>query len=151
MQGQMPMQGQMMGSMGPGNMAGVAMPGPQMMQQMMMQGQGHMAGLPYDHIEGRIAYIHAELHIKEAQMPAWTEFANALHANAKRIDEANAAQAQATNKSVADRLDDQERWLAVRLESVRALKPAYAQLYAVLDDKHKKMADELIAPYVGIR
>jgi hypothetical protein len=149
MQGQMPMQGQMIGAMGPGNVA--AMPGPQMMQQMMMQGQGYMAEVPYEHIEGRIAYGHAELHINEAQMPTWTEFANALRANAKRIAEAKAAQAQGTNKSVADRLDDQERWLAVRLENVRALKPAYAKLYAVLDDKHRKMADELIVPYIGVR
>jgi len=134
------MPGQMSGAMGPG-----ATMGPQMMQMMM---HGRMADLPADHIEGRIAYLHAELKITEAQMPAWTEFANVVRANAKRIAEAQKAPQQTTT---ADRLDNQERWLTARLESVKALKPAYAKLYAALDDSQKKTADELIAPHMGIR
>ena len=121
--------------------------GPQMMQMMM---QGHMADLPSDHIEGRIAYLHAELQITEAQMPAWTEFANVLRANAKRIAEVQKSP-QRTTTTAADRMDDQERWLAARMESVRALKPAYTKLYAALDDKQKKIADELLAPHMGMR
>ena len=148
MQSQMPgpgmQQGQMPGAMG--SMMGPNM-GPQMMQMMM---QGHMADLPADHIEGRIAYLHAELKITEAQMPAWTEFANVLRANAKRMAEAQKAQPQAATTTAADRLDDQERWLTARVESVRALKPAYAKLYAALDDKQKKIADELLTPHMGI-
>lgn len=137
------MQGEMPGTMGSGTMMG-----PQMMQMMM---QGRMMDLPTDHIEGRIAYLHAELKITEAQMPAWTEFANVLRANAKRVEEAQKAQPQRTTTTAADRLDDQERWLAVRLESVKALKPAYAKLYAVLEDKQKKIADELVTPHMGVR
>ncbi len=139
------MQGQMPG-MGPGGMPAQSM-GPQMMQMIM---QGHMADLPSDHIEGRIAYLHAELKITEAQMPAWTEFANVLRANAKRIAEVQKAP-QRTTATAADRMDDQERWLTARLESVRALKPAYVKLYTVLDDKQKKIADELLAPHMGMR
>ncbi|MBI2738999.1 MAG: Spy/CpxP family protein refolding chaperone [Rhodospirillales bacterium] len=139
------MQGQMPG-MGPSGVPAQSV-GPQMMQMMM---QGHMADLPWDHIEGRIAYLHAELQITEAQMPAWTEFANVLRANAKRIAEVQKAP-QRTTTTAADRMDDQERWLTARLESVRALKPAYVKLYAALDDKQKKIADELLAPHMGMR
>lgn len=128
------MQGQMMG--------------PQMMQMMM---QGRMMDLPTDHIEGRIAYLHAELKITDAQMPVWTEFATVMRANAKRIEDAQKTQPQRTTASAADRLDNQERWLTVRLESVKALKPAYAKLYAALDDKQKKVADELLTPHMGVR
>lgn len=137
------MQGQVAGPMGPG-----AMMGPQMMQMMM---QARMMDLPTDHIDGRIAYLHAELKITEPQMPAWTELANVMRTNAKRVEDAQKGQPQRTTATAADRLDDQERWLTVRLESVRALKPAYAKLYAVLDDKQKKIANELIAPHMGIR
>jgi hypothetical protein len=137
------MQGQVAGPMGPG-----AMMGPQMMQMMM---QVRMMDLPTDHIDGRIAYLHAELKITEPQMPAWTEFANVMRTNAKRVEDAQKGQPPRTTATAADRLDDQERWLTVRLESVKALKPAYAKLYAALDDKQKKIANELIAPQMGIR
>jgi hypothetical protein len=137
------MQGQMAGPMGPG-----AMMGPQMMQMMM---QARMMDLPTDHIDGRIAYLHAELKITEPQMSAWTEFANVMRTNAKRVEDAQKGLPQRTTATAADRLDDQERWLTVRLESVKALKPAYAKLYAALDDKQKKIANELIAPHMGIR
>lgn len=139
MQGQMP--DMMSGTMGPGT-------SPQMMQVMM---HGHVADLPSEHIEGRIAFLHAELQIKEPQMPAWTEFANVLRANAKRIGEAQKAQPLQGAVSATDRLDQQERWLSARLESVKALKPAYTKLYAALDDKQKKIADELVTPHMGIR
>lgn len=141
----MQMQGQM-----PGGMAGTAGPnmGPQMMQTMPMTMQGHMIDLPADHIEGRIAYLHAELKITDAQMPAWTEFANVLRANAKRIEEAQKAQAQRTTTTAADRLDDQERWLTARLENVKALKPTFTKLYAALDDSQKKIGDELFGPHM---
>jgi hypothetical protein len=35
-----------------------------------------------DHVEGRIAYLKAELKITEAQMPQWNAFADALRSNA---------------------------------------------------------------------
>lgn len=138
------MQSQMPGAMG--GMMGQNM-GPQMMQMMM---QGHMADLPWEHIDGRIAYLHAELKITEAQMPAWTEFANVLRANAKRMADLQKAQPQRTTTTAADQLDDQERWLTARLESVKALRPAYAKLFAVLDDGQKKIASELLVPHMGI-
>lgn len=127
-----------MGGMGPGMMMGPANP----MMQMMMQGR--MGGMS-NYVEGRIAFLHAELKITEAQMPAWHEFANVLRANAKRVADARAAQPHQLGPSFIDRLDDQERWMSVGLESVRALKPAYAKLYGTLDDKQKKTADEILS------
>lgn len=134
MPGQMGGMGQ---SMMPGMMMGSGMTGDSMMPMMM---QGRMDA----YVEGRIAFLQAELRITDAQMPAWHEFANVLRANGKRAAEARAAQPQRTGTSVADRLDDQERSLSVRLENVRALKPAYAKLYAALDDKQKKTADDVM-------
>lgn len=125
-------------------MGGSGMQGGSMMQMPMMR-QGSMLDVPSDYIEGRIAFMHAELRITDAQMAAWTEFANVLRANAKRSAEAHGAKGQQAPATTADRLDEQERRLAARLEGVRALKAAYGKLYAALDDKQKKTADELMA------
>lgn len=143
MHGEKGMQNQ--GAQGaPGGMQGGSMMQMPMMQMPMMR-QGSMLDVPSDYIEGRIAFMHAELRVTDSQMAAWTEFANVLRANAKRSADAHGAKGQQAAATTADRLDEQERRLAARLEGVRALKAAYVKLYAVLDDKQKKTADELMA------
>jgi LTXXQ motif family protein len=58
-----------------GNM-GQMMP---MMRQMMMGQQGGMGmGMPFEHVEGRIAFLKAELKITDAQAPQWNAFAETL-------------------------------------------------------------------------
>lgn len=130
-----------------GTMSGMVGSGTQggSMMQMRMMRQGSMLDVPSDYIEGRIAFMHAELRITDAQMAAWTEFANVLRANAKRSAETHGAKGNQAAATTADRLDEQERRLAARLEGVRALKIGYGKLYATLDDKQKKTADELMA------
>jgi len=140
-----PAMSRQMGGMGQGMMMGSGMPGGPMMPMMMMQGRiGDMA----EYVEGRIAFLQAELRVTDAQMPAWHELANVLRANGKRALETRAAQPQRNGTSFANRLDDQELWLSVRLEGIRALKPAYAKLYAVLDDRQKKVADDVMSMLV---
>src|SRR6516165_8683561 len=54
------------------------------MPMMKMIGLG-MAAI--DHIEGRIAFLRAELNITEAQASAWNAFADAMRTNAKKLAE----------------------------------------------------------------
>lgn len=112
---------------------------------------GTMIDLPTDRIEGRIAFLHAELRITEAQMAVWTELATVIRANAKRMSEAQGPHQQAAAPSAIARLDSHERWLVARLESVRALKAAYAKLHAVLDENQRKVGDQLVVHQMGIR
>lgn len=143
------------GMMGGGSNAGMpaqaggmmSMQGGSPMMQMMRARGGDM---PTDRIEGRIAYLHAELRITEAQMAAWKEVAAALRANAKRLTEAKSDEGQKANASLLERADAQERLLAARLESIRVLKSATAKLYLMLDDAQKRSAEELMAPYLSI-
>lgn len=132
------------GMQGMGMMGSQGTPG---MMQMMMQRR--MADIPSDRIDGRIAFLRAELRITPAQTAAWTDVENALRANAKRVADMQPASGQGAT-SALDRADQQERMLALRLDVLRALKPAYAKLYAVLDDSQKKTADELMPPYLGL-
>ncbi|MCK6454084.1 MAG: Spy/CpxP family protein refolding chaperone [Alphaproteobacteria bacterium] len=123
---------------------------------MMMHGRGMGAMHMFDRIEGKIAFLRAELKIADAQAPAWNALADALRASAKRIADARAATTPAATGgspptlTIPERLDRHERRLAAHLESVRAIKAALAPLYAALSDEQKKTAEELLRPHMGM-
>jgi hypothetical protein len=116
----------------------------------------NMMGPAIDRIEGRIAFLRAELNITEAQASAWNAFADAMRTNAKKLREvrasmmpqADAGQQQAP--TMAERLGQEERWLLARLEGTRALKSAVTNLYGTLSEDQKKTANELLAPQMGM-
>ena len=153
MMGDMPMMN-MMGRMR--DMMGGGMPMMNMMGMMrMMEMMGpDMAAI--DHIEGRIAFLRAELNITEAQASAWNAFADAMRTNAKKLAEVRASMmarpdaAQQQALTMSERLGQQERWLVARLEGTRALKSAVTNLYGTLSEDQKKIANELLAPQMGM-
>jgi hypothetical protein len=149
--------GAMMGGrIGPGPM-GYGMMGYGVGYGMMGYGMGYgMMGGPFvafDHVEGNIAFLRAELGITDAQNGPWNEFAAVLRENAKRLTELRAFMTGTVNAgalpSLDRRLDVQERVLATRLDNVRAIKAPAAKLYAVLSGDQKKTADQLLPAYVG--
>ena len=87
-----------------------APPSPMMptMMRMMQAGMmppGGMGGMPFDHIEGHIAFLKAELGIADAQLPRWNAFADALRRGAKDMKTAMTSMMQgghANNRSRAD-------------------------------------------------
>jgi LTXXQ motif family protein len=128
-----------------------------MMRSMGMMGPGTAGAMAtIERVEGRIAFLRAELKISEAQASAWNAFADALRANAQKLGQVRAAmmpQPGSTTPQVptlVERLDLQERWLAARLEGIRAIKAAFTTLYATLSDDQKKTAGELLAPHMGM-
>jgi len=135
-------------------MSGMPMMHMGMMRMMGMMGSG--SGMStIDHIEGRIAFLRAELKITDAQMSAWNAFADALRANAKKLGEVRAAVMPRSGAgqqplTLADRLDLQEQWLVARLEGIRTIKPAFVSLFSTLTDEQKKTANELLAPHMGM-
>lgn len=153
--GNMPMMGMM-------NDMKNMMSGMSMMHTMgMMQTIGMMvpgiAGMDaIDRIEGRIAFLRAELKITDSQADAWNGFADALRANAKKLGEVRAsmmpksADAQRQVSTLAGRLDLQEQWLIARLEGIRTMKSAFTKLNATLSDDQEKTANDLLAPHMGM-
>jgi hypothetical protein len=118
---------------------------------MMGQMQGRMAGGAIEHAEGNIAFVRAELKITAAQGKAWDDYAAALRANAKQLNELAAELAKApAAASPVDRIALQEKALAARLEVARRTKPALAALYAALSDEQKKAFNQLAAPGMGM-
>jgi hypothetical protein len=124
-----------------------------MMRMMEMMGPGMTA---IDRIEGRIAFLRAELNITEAQASAWNAFADAIRTNAKKLAEVRASMmpqpdaGQQQAPTVAERLDQQERSLVARLEGTRALKSAVTNLYGTLSEDQKMTANELLEPQMGM-
>jgi hypothetical protein len=123
---------------------------PMMMNMMETIGPGS-AGM-IDRIEGRIAFLRAELQITEAQANTWNDFADALRSNAKKLGEVRASMRTGPMQAatVIERLDLQERWLLARLEGTRAIKSALSSLYGALLEDQKKTANELLAVHTGM-
>ena len=124
----------------------------------MMGGPGRMGMMGMaDHVEGRIAFLKAELKITEAQMPQWNAFSDALRENARRMGGMPAMMMQGgmmgqdgASVNAPDRLDRMEKMMTAMLESIKATKVAFAPLYAVLTDEQKKVADQLIHGPMGM-
>ena len=125
-----------------------------MMQSMRTMGPG-MAGMgTIDRVEGRIAFLRAELKITDAQANAWNTFAGALRTNAQKLGAVRPTMmpqlGSGPQQTLVERLDAQERWLVARLEGTRTIKAAFTNLYGTLSDDQKKTANELLAPHMGM-
>lgn len=163
-QGQSPQQGpwggSMMGQGGPRGTAEYGPMGPGMMGYVgmgsWMMGSGGsgptMCSAMAGHIDGRLAYIKAELKITQAQEPLWSAYAAAAR------DNGNAMLARCTTMmsqssasiSVPDRLDQNEQLMAAQLDAVRAMNKALKPLYAALDDSQKQRADQTLWGPMGM-
>ena len=120
----------------------------------MMGGAGGigMMGMA-DHIEGRIAFLKAELKITEAQMPPWNAFADALRANAEMCTtmmQGGRMGQDGASMSALDRLDHMEKMMSGMLEAVKGTRAALAPLSAVFTEEQKKVANELIRGPMGM-
>ena len=153
--GGMPMMGMMKGMMGNMPMTNM-MNMMETMQAARMMGPGMGGMATIDRVEGRIAFLRAELKITDAQASAWNAFADALRANAKNLGEVRASmmgkpgEVQQPSPTMADRLDRQEQWLLARLEGIRAMKAAFVKLNETLSDDQRKTANDLLAPHMGM-
>lgn len=105
-----------------------------------------------DRVEGRLAFIMAELKISETQAPAWNALADAIRTATKHHNERMKAlfSGEAKAKTLPERLDAQEQFMSVRLDEIKQIKGSLKSLYAVLSDNEKKEADYIVLPMVGM-
>ncbi len=134
---------QMMGRMGRGGGMGGCMMG---------YGPGDML----DRIDGRLAFIKAELKITDAQSDAWSGLAETIRNNSethnamRREMMTEMRNGDFFKRSLPDRLTFQETHLGSRLQQVKDVREQVEKLYAVLDDKQKESADEVVLPMMGM-
>jgi hypothetical protein len=105
-----------------------------------------------DRVEGRLAFIRAELKINEAQAPAWNALADAVRTAAKRHNDRMKTlfTGEAKARTLPERLDAQEQFLSVRVDEIKQIKGALNALYAVLSEEQKKEADDIVLPMAGM-
>ena len=106
------------------------------------------------HIEGRIAYLKAELKITPAQEPQWDKVAQVMRQNAterqqgfERIRADRDGNAQRQPPTALQRLEGEARFAAVRAQQADRFLAAFRPLYDGMSDAQKKSADELLAPH----
>lgn len=113
-----------------------------------MMGHGMMGGMHGKHIEGRLAFLKAEIRITPAQEAQWTKFADVVRATARNAAAGHSAGAKPA--TAPERMGNYEKHLVARLETVRAVKAAFDPLYNSLSDEQKKIADELLTGPMGV-
>jgi hypothetical protein len=136
--------------------SGAADAQPQGMPEMM-----HEGGMPMRHegmdpgmmmcrmgerVEGRLAYLKAELKITEAQMPPWNAFADAFRGSGQKAAQHCAMMKEhrgsMMSASPLERLTMMEQHMKMHFENLGAIKAALQPLYSVLSDEQKKTADQ---------
>lgn len=114
----------------------------------MMRMMQEMAN-PTRHVEGRIAFLHVELAITEAQEPLWASLADALRQNAAGMAQAAPADHGHDNSSVVvGQLLDEQHALETRLDGLRAVNAALKPLADALSEEQRATLDALF-PHVS--
>jgi hypothetical protein len=122
-----------------------------------------------EHVEGRLAFLKAELKITDAQLPRWNTFAQAVRDNAKAMAGTMRAgmmqesgmmrggrmmqggmMGTTQSASLPERLAQREKMVTAHLEALRRLKAAVDPLYDALSTEQKKTADQLMLSPMGV-
>jgi hypothetical protein len=113
----------------------------------------HMLCGPTEHIDGKLAYLKAELKLTEQQQAAWSSFADAFRATMQKTAKTCAAMGEGgehEHHGVLGHLTMMERHMTDHLELVRGLESAIEPLYATLNDDQKRIADHTLMHVVGL-
>jgi hypothetical protein len=107
-------------------------------------------------IEGRIAFLKAELKITDAQTAQWNAVADAMRKNDATMRSMmrqahDARQQQQGAPNALDALARREKFAEARTEGVKQFAAAFRPLYASLSDEQKRTADELLGRQGGPR
>lgn len=105
-----------------------------------------------DRVDGRLAFLKTELKITDAQTPAWNKLADAIRKSAATRTERMHGRWSGNDagKSLIERLEAHEQFMAARLEEIKQIKVAWTDLYQGLSDSQKKEADEIVLPMMGM-
>ena len=105
-----------------------------------------------ERIDGRLAFLKAELKITDAQTQSWNTLADAIRKSAATRTERMRGRwsDDDAGKTLVERLERHEQFMLARLEEIRQIRVAWSELYQYLSDGQKKEADELVLPMMGM-
>jgi periplasmic protein CpxP/Spy len=101
---------------------------------------------PTRHVEGRIAYLKAELKITDAEEQQFAPVAQAMRDNAKTMEQAMEQRHGMRDQpqTAVQRLEARARFAGLRAQADQRFVDAFKPLYASLSADQKKAADELL-------
>jgi Spy/CpxP family protein refolding chaperone len=102
-------------------------------------GRGPGYGDPAAAVEGRLAYLKAELKITKAQEGAWKKYSDEARKQAESMQAFRTAMWGSAN--AADRAELHNKLMKSRVEQSEKTTAAFKQLYAALTPEQKALAD----------
>lgn len=102
-----------------------------------------------ERLEGRIAFLKAELQITDKQSTDWNLLADALRSSRQHLLDARKLLVVDDKISGVERIEHYERHLAERLEAIKAARTAFNRLYGNLSDGQRKTADAILLPLIA--
>ena len=104
--------------------------------------------MPGQFVDGRIAFLKAELKITPAQETEWQQVAGAMRENAKTLDQTiTTARQNRTTIDAVQRLESREQFAKVRADNDARLLAAFKPLYASLSTEQQQMANQLVGAH----
>jgi periplasmic protein CpxP/Spy len=101
--------------------------------------------VPGQFVDGRIAFLKAELKITPAQETQWQQIEAAMRENAKALDQTiTAARQNRNNIGALQRLALHEQFAKVRADNDARLIAAFKPLYASLSAEQQQIANQLV-------
>jgi hypothetical protein len=149
-QAAMPMGGQKGG--GP-MAAGRGNDGMGRMMEMMhpMMGERGAMGMPFEHVEGRIAYLKAELKITDAQAAAWSAFADTMRADATAMKAMHDDMAKSGMPATTpERMMARRQMMTTRMSMMERSEMSVKALYAALSVDQRKAFDQMMSGLMGM-
>jgi hypothetical protein len=101
---------------------------------------------PGRHVEGRIAFLKAELKITDAQAPQFERVAQAMRDSAKEMAQVHEQRRADRDKpkNAVESLEARAHFGQSRMQQTQRFLAAFKPLYSGLSDEQKKTADELL-------
>ena len=102
-------------------------------------------------IEGRIAFLKAELKVTDAQTAQWNAVANIMRQTDRATRELFGQFRDSRDKpmNAVARLEWRERFASARTDGARSFLAAFRPLYEQMSEDQKRSADELLAQRGG--
>ncbi|HVJ40460.1 MAG TPA: Spy/CpxP family protein refolding chaperone [Dongiaceae bacterium] len=112
-----------------------------------MMAGGKIAGWPRMEavVEGRLAYLRAELGITAAQNDAWNGYADTVRNHVSLMQDMHQRMfTTMAQGNAVDRMNARIEGMETMLSAMKAMQPAVEKLYKALSDDQKHLADQLI-------
>jgi protein CpxP len=104
--------------------------------------------MPGQFVDGRIAFLKAQLKITPAQEAQWQQVEAAMRENAKTLDQTIAtARQNRGNMDAVQRLELREQFARVRVDNDARLLAAFKPLYASLSPEQQQMANQVVGAH----